>query len=72
VVTRVRRLTEEGGTKRRRRFGALVSVVIIALVGSLLVVLPATRSTVSAAAQIREAHGMCHLPHAGGDWAVHP
>ena len=71
VVTRVRRLTEGGGMKRRRRLGTLVSVVIGALVASLIVVLPATRSTVSAAAQIREAHGMCHLPHADGDRAAH-
>lgn len=70
VVTRVRRLTrDDSGSTRRRPLGVLVTATTIVLVTSLLLVLPATRRTVSAAAQGREFHEMCHLPHAGNDLA---
>lgn len=68
VVTRVRRLTRPGAsTERRRPLGLLVMATTILLVTALLVVLPATQRTVSAAAQGREVHATCHLPHAAGD-----
>ncbi len=68
VVTRVRRLTrDDAGTTRPRPVGFLVTAMTLLLLTSLLVVLPATRRTVSAAAQGREAHAMCHLPHAADD-----
>lgn len=67
VVTRVRRLTRaDAGTGRRRPLGVFVTAMTIVLVASLLMVLPATRKTVSAAAQGREAHALCHLPHPQG------
>ncbi len=68
VVTRVRRLTHpDAGTQGWRPLGSLVTVTTILLVTSLLLVLPATKRTVSAAAQGREVHASCHLPHAAGD-----
>ena len=67
VVTRVRRLTRaEVSMGRRRPLGVLVTGMIIVLVASLLMVLPATRTTVSAVAQGREVHALCHLPHPEG------
>ena len=68
VVTRVRRLTRgDANSRRRRPLGVLVTAATILLVASLLVVLPATRETVSAAAQGREVHAMCHIPHPPGE-----
>ncbi|MEO8292106.1 MAG: M56 family metallopeptidase [Actinomycetota bacterium] len=69
VVTRVRRLTHpDAGTQGWRPLGSLVTVTTILLVTSLLLVLPATKRTVSAAAQGREVHASCHLPHAARDY----
>jgi beta-lactamase regulating signal transducer with metallopeptidase domain len=67
VVTRVRRLTQGAGRDHSKPLGVLLSTVTVVLVASLLVVLPATRRTVSAAAQGREVHAICHLPHAAED-----
>lgn len=65
VVMRVRRLTRaEPGTARRRPLGLLATAMTILLVTSVLLVLPATRRSVGAAAQGREVHAVCHLPHA--------
>jgi hypothetical protein len=66
-VTRVRRLTRGVARERSKPLGFLLTCITVVLVASLLVVLPATRRTVSAAAQGREVHAMCHLPHAAED-----
>ena len=62
VVMRVRRLTSPD-KRRRRSLGMSATGATLLLLISLLMILPATRRTVSAAAVRDEAHEMCHLPH---------